>query len=87
MDDADAATDEARTEAMKKARARAELYARAAGLKVVRILTISESGGYVPQPQVMYTRAAMADSAAPTPVAAGEVSMTSSVTVLFELAP
>ncbi len=88
MDDADAATDEARTEAMKKARARATLYAKAAGLKVVRILTISESGGYAPQPQVMYARAAMADmSAAPTPVAAGEVSMTSSVTVLFELAP
>ncbi len=88
MDDADAATDEARTQAMKKARTRAELYARAAGLKVVRILTISESGGYAPQPQVMYARAAMADAgAAPTPVAAGEVSLTSTVTVLFELAP
>jgi uncharacterized protein len=54
----------------------------------VRILSISESGGYVPQPQVMYARAAMADMAgAPTPVAAGEVTMQSSVTVLFELAP
>ena len=88
MDDADAATDEARAEAMKKARARATLYARAAGLKVVRILTITESGGYAPQPQAMFVRAAMSDmAAAPTPVAAGEVSMTSSVTVLFELAP
>lgn len=88
MDDPDTATDEARSEAMTKARARAALYAKAAGLRVVRILSISESGGYVPQPQVMYARAAMADMAgAPTPVAAGEVTMQSSVTVMFELAP
>ena len=90
MDDPDAASDEARTEAMKKARERASLYARAAGLRVVRILSISEGGGYVPQPPVMYARAvAMSDMAggAPTPTAAGEVSLQSSVTVLFELAP
>ena len=88
LDDSDAAMDEARIEAMTKARARAGLYARAAGMKVVRILSISESGGYVPQPQVMYTRATAADSAgAPTPVAAGEVAMSASVTVMFELAP
>jgi uncharacterized protein YggE len=87
MDNPDAALDEARTDAMKKARARADLYARAAGLKVVRILSISESGGYMPQPQVMYAKAAMADMAAPTPVAPGEVSMNAQVSVLFELAP
>ncbi len=88
MDDPDAATDEARSQAMKKARARANLYASAAGLKVLRILAISESGGYVPQPQVMYSRAAMADGMEKsTPVAAGEVSLISTVTVLFELTP
>jgi uncharacterized protein YggE len=86
MDNGDAATDEARGDAMKKARARADLYARAAGLKVVRILSITEGGGYVPQPQVMYARVASMDmAAAPTPVAAGEVSLSASVTVLFEL--
>ena len=88
MDDPDAATDEARIQAMKKARARANLYASAAGLKVLRILAISESGGYMPQPPVMYARAAMADGMEKsTPVAAGEVSLTSTVTVLFELVP
>ena len=88
MDDGDAALDEARSAAMKKASERATLYARAAGLKVLRVISISEGGGYQPQPQVMYARAAMADMAsAPTPVAAGEVSMQVSVTVLFELAP
>jgi uncharacterized protein len=87
MDDPDAALDEARIEAMKKARARATLFAQAAGLRVVRILTISESGGYMPQPQVMYARAMKADMAESSPVAAGEVSLQSSVSVLFELAP
>ena len=88
MDEPDGALDEARVEAMKKARERAKLYANAAGLKVVRILSISESGGYAPQPPVLYARAAMADmGGASTPVAAGEVAMQASVTVLFELAP
>ncbi len=89
MDDPDAATDEARGQAMKKARARADLYARAAGLKVVRILTISEGGGYVPAPQPVFARAMMAEKmdSAPSPVAAGEMQLTANVTVLFELAP
>jgi len=88
IDNADAALDEARTDAMKKARARAELYARAAGLRVVRILTISEGGGYSPPQPVMYARAEMMkDAGAPTPVAAGEVALSVSVQVTFELAP
>ncbi|WP_072378660.1 SIMPL domain-containing protein [Novosphingobium sp. NDB2Meth1] len=86
LDNPDAASDEARIEAMKKARARAELYAKAAGLTVKRILTISESGGYAPQPMVMYARAeAMMAKAAPSPVAAGEVQVGANVTVTFEL--
>lgn len=84
LDNGDAAMDEARTAAMAKARQRAELYAKAAGLKVKRIVSISESGGYSPPMPVMYAKA-MADSA-PTPVAAGEVGVTASVSVQFELA-
>lgn len=86
LDNADAALDEARIAAIKAARARAELYARAAGLRVVRMLTISESGGYAPQPKFAFAEARMAD-AMPTPVAAGQVELTASVTVQFELAP
>ena len=83
----DAAQDEARVEAMRDARDRADLYAKAAGLRVLRILSISESGGYSPQP-VMYMRKEMAMDAAapPPPVAAGELEMNVSVTVQFELA-
>lgn len=88
LDNADAATDEARVDAMKKARARAELYARAAGLRVVRVLTISESGGWSPPAPVLYARAdKMMAAAAPSPVAAGELDVGASVTVTYELAP
>lgn len=87
VDDVDAAQDEARVAAMTKARARANLYAKAAGLRVVRVISISEGGGYAPPPMpVMYAKAAMAD-AAPTPIAVGEVESQINVTVQFELAP
>ena len=87
MDDPDAASDEARLAAMKKARARAELYARAAGLRVGRILSISETGGYTPGPPVVFARMAADSAAAPSPVAAGEIQLNANVTVLFELMP
>ncbi|MDE2436103.1 MAG: SIMPL domain-containing protein [Sphingomonadales bacterium] len=86
IDDDESARDEARVAAMTKARARANLYAKAAGLRVVRIVSISESGGYSPPMPVMYAKAAMADSA-PTPVAPGEVETSVNVAVQFELAP
>ena len=70
---------------MKDAIAKAELYAAASGLRVARIVTISEGYEYSPQPMMM-ARAEMAmDGGAPTPVAGGEVGVTASVSVLFEL--
>jgi uncharacterized protein YggE len=87
MDKPELALDEARTNAMKAARARADLYARAAGLRVVRILTISEGGGYQPPMPVMYAKAEMAGDAASTPISAGQVEAQISVAVQFELAP
>lgn len=86
LSEPEAAMDEARVAAMKSARARADLYARASGLRVARIVSISESGGYSPQP-VMYVRKAAMDMAAAPPVAAGELEMNVNVTVQFELAP
>lgn len=88
VDKPDEALDEARVDAMKKARARADLYAKAAGLKVARILTITEGGGYYPQPPVIYAKSARADMAsAPTPVSPGEMAMNANVSVAFELTP
>jgi uncharacterized protein len=87
LDQPDSALDEARTKAMAKARARADLYARAAGLRVLRIVSISESGGYSPPRPVMYRMDAAEAAAPPPPIAAGEVSLEANVTVQFELAP
>lgn len=81
----EAALDEARAAAVATARARAELYARAAGLKVKRIESITEGNAMPPQPRPIM-RMAMADSvAAAPPVEAGEVGLTVSVNVSFEL--
>ena len=86
MSDPSAAMDEARVAAMKAARARAELYAKAAGLRVVRIVSISEGGGFAP-PQPVYAMAKMAADASSSPIAAGQVEAQVSLTVQFELAP
>lgn len=88
VDDPEPAQDQARTTAMAKARARAELYARAAGLRVARIVSISESGGWQPPQPVMYRMAAMEAAPAPSsPVQAGELQMSVTVSVQFELVP
>jgi uncharacterized protein YggE len=88
LDESDAALDEARVEAMKKARSRAQLYATAAGLRVVRVVSISESGGFY-QPVPVFARQMEAASAPPppAPVQAGELELKANVTVLYELAP
>ncbi len=60
----------AREQAVADAQARAQTYARAAGVTLGPMLAISEGGGDVPRPmpKVMY----MARAAGPVPVAAGE---------------
>lgn len=82
----DAALDRARENAVARARARAELYARAAGLQVSRIVSISEAGenaGDTPRPQMrMMAMAARADS---TPILPGETDVTVNLSVRFLL--
>jgi len=87
VDQPDTALDEARTAAMAKARARAELYAKAAGLRVARILSIGESGGWSPPQPVMYRMAAMEAAAPSSPVQAGELQLQVTLSVQFELLP
>lgn len=86
LDQPDAALDEARVDAIKRARARAELYAKAAGLTVVRIVSISEGSDMAAPPMpVMYARVAAAPKAADTTIAPGETDVTVSVAVRFLL--
>lgn len=85
VDKPEAALDEARTAAIAKARARADLYARAAGLSVKRILTISEAGGYSPPPPMPMMRSMEKAAQADTAIEAGEQKLAVSVAVSFEL--
>lgn len=79
------ALDEARVKALAAARARAEVYARAAGMRIARMLSISEGGaGHQPPPPIYAARAQMAD-AAETKIVPGEQAVQVSVSVSFEL--
>ena len=84
IDKPEQAMDEARVKAIAVGQARAELYARTLGKKVVRMLSISESGGYSTPPPIMM-RATMADSAAKTAIDPGEQQLSVSLSMSFEL--
>lgn len=85
LDKPEVALDEARIDAMKTARSRAELYARAAGLTIKRIVAISESND-MPQPMPMMRARGMMDAAAAkTEIVPGEQEVGVSVSVTFEL--
>jgi uncharacterized protein YggE len=77
------AMDEARADAVARARARAELYAKAAGLRVDRILLISENGSPGRPVMMAGNRGFMADQS--LEIAAGESEITVNVTVRFLL--
>jgi uncharacterized protein YggE len=81
----EAALDEARAKAIAAGRARADLYGRSLGLRVARIVAVSESGGYyappAPPPVPMMARA----QAAETNIEPGEQKLQVSVAMTFEL--
>ena len=84
IDKPEEALDEARTKALAVGRARAELYARALGMHVVRLLSVSESGGYAappPMPVMMEARAQAAD----TKIIPGEQKLQVTLGMVFEL--
>jgi uncharacterized protein YggE len=78
------AMDAARTAAVQDATAKARLIAEAAEVTLGPIQSITESAGYG-GPAPMFKDAAPA--AAPVPVEAGALSMTASVTVVWQIAP
>lgn len=84
VDQPEAALDEARTEAVAIARRRAEVYAKAAGLRVARMLSISEGRSSEPPVRPMMMARAVAE-AADTTIAPGEQALTVTLTVSFEL--
>jgi len=86
IDKPEAALDEARARAVASGRARAELYARALGMRIVRVVSVSESGGSypVPPPMPMYARAEAAQ-AADTKIDPGVQKLQVNLAMVFEL--
>ncbi len=85
LKDPAAAENLAREEAVKALVAKAELYARATGYKVARLVSLSEGGGYTPAPPMPMMAMARMEKDTSTPVAGGELSVRVDVTGYYEL--
>ncbi|MCC4632381.1 MULTISPECIES: SIMPL domain-containing protein [Xanthomonas] len=87
VDQPEPAYDEARVAALKKAQARADTYAKSLGLKVRRIVSISEGrgGGGVVRPMMMAASLRSAKAEMDTQVAPGESTLSITLDVTFEL--
>jgi len=93
LDEPRTAQDEARTEAIAVGRQRAELYARAAGMRIARILSISEGGGFYPVQQSIVVTGSRIGAPPPpppaperdAPISPGELELGVSVSMQFEL--
>jgi uncharacterized protein len=93
LENQDAPGQEARKDALTKAQARAAAYASAAGLKVYKIVSISEAGASIAQrggpmeyqlPPPMSERRTVAVAAAPTPIAGGAIEAAVTLSVTYE---
>jgi uncharacterized protein YggE len=85
VDKPDEAYDEARIAAIKKAQARAQTYAKALGMNVRRIVSISEGGASVPRPMPMMRAMAADAEMKSTSVSPGESTLSANIEVVFEL--
>ena len=85
IDKPEEALNEARVKAVADGRAKAELYARALGMRVVRLLSVSEGGGYNVPPPMPYMARDVAQAASKTEIDPGEQKLTVGVSMSFEL--
>lgn len=85
VDKPDEAYDEARLAALKKAESRAKTYADAMGMRVRRIVSISEGGGFQPPMPIMRMQAMDVAQSKETSVSPGETTLGASLDVVFEL--
>lgn len=82
-----AAEDAARQDAVKALQAKADLYAKATGYRIVRLVNLGEGGGYAPVPPVpMYAMAKLERAADSSPVSAGELKVRVDISATYELA-
>lgn len=84
LKDPGVAEDEARIKAVAALKAKADLYARATGYTLGRLVNLSEGGGYTPGPVRPLPMTALAKAAA-TPVEAGELAVRIEVSAVYEM--
>jgi uncharacterized protein YggE len=85
VEDKSAALDQARKAAMEKAQKSASVYAAAAGLKIKRIISISEQGSGIRAPYPVRPMMMSAMASAAPPVSAGQVTTEMTINVDYEL--
>ncbi|HET9877536.1 MAG TPA: SIMPL domain-containing protein [Mycobacterium sp.] len=78
---------DARARAFQDAKDRAEQYAQLSGLRLGRVISISEVPGGAPPPTVLPTPAPRSAMATPVPLEPGQQTVSFSVTTVWELAP
>lgn len=78
---------DAREEAIKKARAKAEMLADQLGVEIVRVTSFNEGGdrGYMPYMAMKAMDVMESGSAAPSVIPVGDSKITSSVTITYEI--
>lgn len=85
IDDPSAVRDEARRKAIADAQEKAEALARQLGVELGRVVGFSESSAGVPIPLFDYARGLGGAEAAPPKIEAGELDITSNVSIIYEL--
>ena len=87
LNDPTTAENDARRKAVEALKAKADLYARAVGQPVLRLVNLSESGGYSPSPPTPMFALARVAAPSPTPVSGGELSVQIEINGVYQLAP
>jgi uncharacterized protein len=85
IDKPEAALDEARAKAIAIGRARADLYARSLGMRVVKVVAVNESGGFAPPPPMPVMMEARMAAAPSTRIEPGEQKLQVNLAMTFEL--
>ena len=85
IDKPESALDEARMNAIANGRSRAELYARAMGKRVARVVSVSESNSNYPVPPPMPVMMEARAQAADTKIVPGDQKVQVSVSMVFDL--
>ncbi len=83
--DSKAAKEKAREDAIREARAKAEAMASAAGVKLGKLKSLSESGGNFRPQSVAYAARSMDIAQASTPVSAGEQEISVTVNMSYDI--